>query len=311
MAWEDNLKDVEFRNNVTHQLQQMPGILYPLAGSKGNGAGKSEVKIEDRFGQMTLRKKTAQNGDTDHSDFDAIRRFVKKPGSYDDAILIARDQANSTSVAVGSPAVVAAANAIRKYHDDMFLKGWWGSAWQGVETATQEIAFTAGNKVAVDFDNSSTPIGLTLAKLIELDRLLGEANIDVEAEQPIILVDAGARSNLFKIPEYINADFQEGRPLVRGELKPFMNFRFMKANLGSTAAYPESAGLFKPSTVNRLPVIIPSGVHHEVWVESFVRVTAEMPTKKHSMQIYVEAESATVRTDEAKAWFIETKPVGS
>ncbi len=308
MAWEDNLKDVEFRNNVTHQLQQAPGILYPLAGSKGNGAGKSEVKIEDRFGQMTLRKKTAQNGDTDHSDFDAIRRFVKKPGSYDDAILIGRDQANSTSVAIGSPAVVAAANAIRKYHDDMFLKGWWGSGWQGVETATTEVPFTAGNKVASDFGSTGTPSGLTLGKLIELKRLLQKANVNFKQESPIILLDADAEADLFGIDKYVNFDYQGSKPLVDGELKPWMGFRFLTANLGDPNAYPESAGLFKPSTVNRLPVIVPSGVHHETWVESFVRVTAEMPTKKHSMQIYVEAESATVRTDEAKAWFIETKP---
>lgn len=308
MAWEDNLKDVEFRNNVTHQLQQMPGILYPLAASTGNGAGKTEVKIEDRFGQMTLGRKTVANGDTNYSDFDAIRRFVKKPGSYNDAILIDRDQANSTSVAVGSPAVVAAANAIRKYHDDMFLKGWWGSAWEGVQSATTEVPFTAGNKIAVDFANSSTAIGLTKAKLIELRRQLMKANVNFMQEKPIILLDADAEADLLGITEYVNLDYGGAAPLVDGEIKPWLNFRFMSANLGDANAYPESAALFKPSTVNRLPVIVPSGVHRETWVENFTRVNPGESTKQYSMSIYVEAESAVVRTDEKKAWFIETKP---
>lgn len=308
MPWDDNLKDVEFRNNVTHQLQQEPGILYMLAGSVGNGAGKSEVKIEDRFGQLTLGKKTTRNGDTNYSDLDAIRRFVKKPGSYNDAVLIDRDSTNSTSVAVGSPAVVAGANAIRKYHDDMFLKGWWGSGWQGKETAETEVTFNAGNKVAHDFGGGGS-VGLTLPKLIELKRKLQKANVNFRQEKPIILLDADAEADLFGIEKYVNFDYQGSKPLVDGELKPWMGFRFLPANLGDPNAYPESATLFKPSTLNRLPVIVPSGVHREVWVDSFVRVQQEMPDKQYSMQIYVEAESAVVRTDEAKAWFIETKPL--
>ncbi len=303
--WEDSLEDIEFRNNVTMELQQRPGILYPLIGRAGDGAGKSEVKIEDRFGQMTLKQKTTANGDTNYSDLEAKRRWVKKPGSYNDAILIDRDEQNETMVGVQSPAVMAAAAAARKYHDDQVLKGFWGSAWEGAKSGTTEIPFTSGNKIAYDFGGSS---GLTLAKLIEARRQLEKANIDIQAEQPIILVDADAVSNLFAINEYKSFDFNASKPLVNGELKPWMGFRFVQANLGSAVAYPESYSLFKPGSYNRLPIIIPSKLHREVWVEFFGKVEP-LATKQYSTQVYVEAESAVVRTDEAAAWYIETVPV--
>ena len=88
-----------------------------------------------------------------------------------------------------------------------------------------------------------------------------------------------------------------------------MGFRFIQANLFDATAYPESAPLFQVGGINRLPVIVPSGIHRAVWVEFWGKVS-DRGDKQHSEQIYAEAESIGVRTDEKKAWFIETKPAG-
>jgi len=303
-----NLRDIEFVNNVTMVLQQEPGILYPLAGMTMSGEGSTEVKIEDRFGQMTLGRKTERNGDTNYVDVQNTRRFAKKPGSYDVATLIDRNDVKSTSVDPKSPLVMAAAMATKKYHDDQFLVGWWGNAWEGVSSATTAVPFTSGNKIAVDLEVSGTNTGLTLAKLKELKRQLQKSNVNFRQEQPIILLDPDAEVDLFGITEYVNYFYNDKKPLVDGELKPFMGFRFLTANLGDAVAYPEAAALFKPSSVNRLPVIVPSGIARVVWTEFFGRVEPNM-NKKYSEQIYAEAEATVVRTDEKKAWYIETRPL--
>lgn len=305
-AWADDLREVEYVNNVTHELRQEPGILYPLAGSHGNHDGKTEAKIEDRFGRLRMQKKTTRNGDTNNTDASVLRRFVKKPGRYNVAPLIDRDDVASTSVDIGAPLIRETADAARTYHDDQFLLGFWGLGWQGTETAETSIPFTAGNKIAHNFGGASS--GLTKAKLIELKRQLRKANVNFKKEQPIILLDSDAESDLFSIPEYINFDFNGSKPLVDGEVKPWMGFRFLAANLGDAEAYPESAALFQVGGINRLPVIVPSGLHRGVWVEFWGKVD-QLPGKQYSEQIYAEAESAVVRTDEKKAWFIEAKPV--
>lgn len=306
-AWEQTARDIEYQNNVTHSLRETPGMIYPLAGIQMAGNGATEVKIEDRFGRLKLQKKTTANGDTNYSEAEMVRRFAKKPGSSNVATLIDRDAVNSTSVEPRAPLVMETRDAVSTYHDDRTLVGWWGTAWEGVTSATTAVAFTSGNKIAHNYGGVS--VGLTLAKLIELRRQLKKANVNFKKENPIILLDADAESDLFGINEYKSFDYNGSKPLVDGELKPWMGFRFLTANLGDAEAYPEAAALFTVGGINRLPVIVPSGVARVTWVEFFGRAGTPMPDKQWSEQIYAEAESTVVRTDEKKAWFIETKPV--
>ncbi|NLS27935.1 hypothetical protein S2M10_29370 [Sphingomonas sp. S2M10] len=305
--WEQTARDIAYQQNVEMELKQEPGILYMLAGVQLSGAGASEVKVTDRFGNLKLNKKTVMNGDTNYTDVSNTRRFAKKPGSSNVATLIDRDAANSTSVDPKSPLVMGTADAVKQYHDDVFLSGFWGTAWEGDQSATTAVSFAAGNKIAANFGGSVS--GLTLPKLIELKRQLRKANVNFKKEAPIILLDADGESDLFNIDKYVNFDYQGNKPLVDGELKPWMGFRFLPANLGDPEAYPTSAGLFKPGSYNRLPVIVPSGLARVTWVEFWGKAGEPMPDKQYSEQIYAEAESAVVRTDEKKCWYIETNPV--
>lgn len=299
MAWEQTARDIEYNANVEMELQQEPGILYRLAGIQKNGAGATEVNVTDRFGQLAMQKKTTTNGDTNYSDADMVRRFAKKPGSSNVAALIDRDAVNSTSVEPKAPLVMATANAARAYHDDQFLAGWWGTAWEGEESAETAIPFPSANKIA----GGST--GLTKAKLIRAKMKLGQSHVSFRMEKPIILLDASAEADLLAIEEYVNLDYGKGAVLEDGELKPWMGFRFLSAELSDAIAYPTAAPLFASGGFNRLPIIVPSGVARVSWVEFFGKAGTPMPDKQWSEQIYAEAESAVVRTDEAKAWFIE------
>lgn len=303
-AWAEQLRNVEFQNNVTHELRQEPGILYPLAGSMANYAGSKSARIESRFGQLQLQKKTTRNGDTNNVDPSANNRFIRKPGSANVAPLLDRDDMKATSIDMKAPVVMETAMATRQYHDDAFLAGWWGDGYTG-EAGEISVAFPAANKVPINFGGA--PIGISRAKLVELKRLMRKANVNFKAEKPIILLDADAEADLFSIPEYINFDYNDSKPLVDGEVKPWMGFRFLQANLGDPTAYPISAALFQVGGVNRLPVIVPSGIHRGVWTEFFSDIGPRRD-KQMSEQIYAEAESTAVRTDEKKAWFIETKP---
>jgi hypothetical protein len=302
MAWEQTARDIEYNANVEMELQQEPGILYQLAAIKKNGAGATEVNVTDRFGQMAMQKKTTTNGDTNYTDGDLTRRFAKKPGSSNVATLIDRDAVNSTSVEPKAPLIMATANAARAYHDDVFLSGWWGTGWEGEESAETAIPFPSANKIA------GGVTGLTKAKLIRARMLLGQNHVSVKKEKPIILLDASAEADLLSIEEYVNLDYGKGATLEDGELKPWLGFRFLQAELGDPIAYPTAAPLFNSGGFNRLPIIVPSGVARVTWVEFFGKAGTPMPDKQWSEQIYAEAESAVVRTDEKKAWFIEAVP---
>lgn len=300
------LRETEYNNNVTHELRQQPGVLYPLAGSTASYAGKTAARIESRYGALALQKKTTRNGDTNNVDPNVNNRFIRRPGSSNVAPLIDRDDAKGTSIDLKSPLVMETAIAVRAYHDDQFLSGWWGPSYGGEAGATT-IAFPSGNKIAHNYGGTS--VGLTKAKLIELRRQLGNTNVSMQMEKPILLLDPDAESDLLQITEYVNMDYAKtgGAPLETGEIKPWLGFRFFSVNLQDTTAFPNAAALFTVGGLHRLPLLVPSGVHRGVWTEFFGKID-ERSDKQYSEQVYAEAESTAIRTDDKKTWFVETKP---
>lgn len=303
-GWSAEAATVEFNNNVSFALNQRPGKLYTLAGSTANYAGRTSAKIDNEFDDINLEDKTTRNGDTNNIDPSMRTRWIHKPGSANVAPMIDRDDQKETSLDLGAPVITQTTNGVRRYHDDTFMAGFWGNAYVGKNGMTQ-VPFAAGNKIAANFGGTLT--GLTKAKLVEVRRLLGLADVDIESEMPIMLVDSDAQADLLGIEEYVNADYTGQKVLDTGEFKPWLGFRFVPANLGSAKAYPRTAGLFTVGGVHRLPVFVPSGLHRGVWTEFWGKVS-ERSDKQHSWQFFAEAESAVVRVKEEKCWFVETKP---
>lgn len=298
---------VEYNNNVSFTLNETPGMLYPLVGSQKNYAGAISAKIDNEFDDINLRKKTTRNGDTNNIEPNMRARFIHKPGSANVAPLIDRDDTKETSIDLGSPVITQTTNGVTRYHDDQFMMGYWGSGWTG-ETGQIAVPFKASNRIPVDYATLGTGTGLTKAKLLAAKNRLKKAGVNTKAEKPIILLDADAETDLFNIEEYVNFDYSGDKVLDTGELKPWLGFRFVTANLDDPNAYPDSWKLFNVGGVNRLPLFVPSGLHRGVWTEFFGKVS-ERDDKQYSWQFYAEAESAVTRVKEDKCWFIETRPL--
>lgn len=290
-------RNVTFRNNVTFELSAKPGILSPLVGSTQNYSGSKSARIENRFDELEMAEKTTRNGDTNNVDVDSLARFIKVGKSENVAPLLDDDDVDVTEVDLKSPLVMGVAKAARRYHDDMWLRGYYGSGWTG-ETGEIAVGFTGANTVV------HGSAGLTLDKLIAMQKLMLLNDVDIEEEEPILLVTPHQQANLMGIAEYKNADFNKDRPLVRGELKPFMGFRFVLFNPDSPRAYRLGGALTKPSTQRLLPCFVPSGLHRGVWTEFWGKID-QRPDKEYATQIFGKARSAVVRTDEAKCYIME------
>lgn len=291
----EGIRTNEFTLAVDFELNQKPGKLPPLCGSSAPYVGKG-AQLVDRFGDMNLEEKQNRNEDTNITDPDVTRRWIKKPKSADAATLLDRDDQKATKVGLQSPIAQQIARGVRRYHDDQFLVGYWGDAWIGEDNAETAVPFDTGNIIPI---NAS---GFTKAKLHLLREAMGLADNDLEEEMPVILLDVKSESDLLQIDEYAKVDYNDFKPLVRGEIKPWLGFRFVKLNLTSAAAFPVGSGLSIPGTdqVN-LPAFFPSGLHRGVWTEFFGDIGPRRD-KKMSEQIYAEACSAIVRLNEAKCF---------
>ncbi len=298
-SWPEGTRTVSFQLAVEYELNQTPGKISPLVGSSGNYSDKS-CEITDRFGDLYLEDKQGRNEDTNHTDIDHTRRYIKKPKSADIGALLDRDDVKATRVDIKSPLAVQAGVATRRYHDDMWGVGYFGNAWTG-ETGDVAVPFKAANIL----DHGNTGFGKS--KLIELREMMNLNDVDIEAEMPICFLDPQSETALLNIDEYVNSNFQDGHPLVRGEIKPWLGFRFIRANLTSTRAFKRSASLYQPAAgVISLPVFVPSGLHRGVWTEFYGSIDT-LPGKKHSTQIYAEACSAVTRLNEDKCYQMKVK----
>lgn len=294
-------RTVDYNANTRFKLNQTPGILYPLAGSASPYEGAS-CQIEDQFDDdFNLQDKQVANEDTNNRDATSDRRWIKKPRSANVAPIRDRDAMLATRVDIDSPLVAGTAKGVRRYHDDMFIQGFFGNAYTG-ETGDTAVPFASGNYVPVNLTGSNT--GLVKDKLIRIAEMFELADVDTEAEQPIMIITPKQKSDLMKIAEYVDADYKDDRPLAMREVKPFQGIRFIVANLGSATAYPRSSALTLSGSTRKCPVFVPSGLHRGVWTEFFGRID-ERADKSYSKQVFAEACSTVTRLMENKCYYVE------
>lgn len=302
--WAEETRTVGYQRNVTLALNQKPGTLYPLAGSSGTYSDKSE-QLEDRFDDLYLSEKTTRNGDTNNTDMNSVRRWAKKPKSANVAPLRDRDDALATTVDIDSPIVSQTRRAASRYHDEQYVKGYFGTAWTG-EHGDVAVPFNSSNLVPHNLGGTSA--GITEDKLIMLSEMYEANDVDTEEEMPIVLLTPQGVSDLMRIERYVNSRYDGKQVLATRELKPWQNLRFFRVNLRSVKAFPEIQSLIWDSVNNvvRLPTFVPSGMHRAVWTEFYGKIT-ERADKQHSMQVYAEACSTATRLDEAKCIVLESK----
>lgn len=282
----DVVRTIGFRKAVEFALNEMPGKFRGLCGSMGAYNNKFE-QIEDRFSDIYAEEIDERNGDTKTTDPDVIRRWITKPKRAQVAVMIDPDDKLATEVDIKSPIVNRVATAIRRYQDDKFLEGFYGSAYTGTEDNLQTVAFKSANIMAVDYGNTGTPQGLTLAKLIGIKKLMRQRLVDLDAERPVIMTTAEQEEDLLNIMQIQSRDYnpQTQQALQSGQVVTFMGFDFIQAEIGNATAYKRSSTLtVDGSGYRRLPVFVRSGMHWGNWLDFEGHVDL-LPGKNHSEQI--------------------------
>lgn len=291
-------RNVEYSNAVTYELAQKPGMLSPLVGSTAPYSGNAKARIENRFDELEMEDQKGRNEDTNLTDLDSSTRWIKAGPAADTAVLIDKNDQKVTQVPLNSPIANRIALAARRYHDRKWLEGYVGTAYTG-EDGDTAVPFPAGNHIAVG------GTGLTKAKLLALREAMLGKDVDFDEERPIILIGPKQETDLFNISEYVDADYTPGWALARGEIKPWLGFRFVTINFDSKRGYGQlGTTLLRNGNTRLLPAFQPSGLHRGVWTEFFGHIDMRAD-KKLNTQIYGEARSAVTRVNEDKCFLLE------
>ena len=293
-------RNTRFSNNVTASMRQNPGIGRILCGTGDNYTGSQRSRIENRFGRLTMQEKTERNSDTDTTELNSVARWIQPGRSKDVAPVVDRDDQMVVDLDLGSPAVKEVADAAEAYHDDMVFKGFFETAYTGVD-GNDTVSFKPSNIIA------HGGVGLVLPKILATRELMRKRNVNFKKEMPIWIVQPEEVTDLMNIEEYKNADYTGGRPLEDGELKPFGGFRWFEFNPDAESVPESLKHLITDGGVTRQnPIICPRGMHKGTWDE-FTGYVDRLPNKRQSMQYFGSSRVAATRTDEDLCFIVQNR----
>lgn len=302
--FQEVVRTVEFRGAVEMALAEDRGLFRPLA-QQGSEHGKA-IEITDRFSRLTMQQINERHGKTQLTAPTVERRWIKKQKRSGVAVAIDADDTTSTKVDVKSPIVMGVADAARQYHDDEWLKGFYGPAYVG-EDGASTVNFKSANIIAADFGETPTNyVGLNLNKLIQLRFLARRRFARAKKGDGLhMAVTAYEIKDLFKIDKFLSGDYRNTKALEDGEITNFMGITFVPAEIDDATQYPQAAALaVNGSGHRRLPVWLPSGMYYNTWTE-FEGHSDTRADMNHDEQIAGYSNGRAARTHEDKCFIVE------
>lgn len=286
------LRTQEYSTNLELLSQQMMPKLAMYTTTQpvsGNKAFRMLSQIDSTEAQeRTTSAKPAINIDVEHDGRWVYPRRFSWGKAVDDLDLL------QTNIQPQGAYVRSAVASLSRKKDDLFLEAFFGTAQTG-ETGSTSTTFPAGK--IVDQDVGGATSGLNVEKLRSAQKLLLEADVDIDMEEIYIGVTPKQNDDLLALTQVISSDFNEKeRPVLQdGRVRRFLNMNFVICNrLGVDG-----------NDYRRLPVWVPSGMGMGLW-KDITGVVRKRPDLQDEPD-YVEASMMVgfTRLEEAKC--IEVK----
>lgn len=320
--WAEMTRTVSYEKAVEFQLNEQAGKLKPLAGSFKSGMTDTSVEITDRFSDLVAEEIDGRNSKTQFQDMNDERRWIHKPKRAAIHVPLDPDDEMATQIDLNAPIAVGVARGIRRYQDDKWLIGYYGTAYTGEQGLTA-VGFKSANVIPADWgETAGTYTGLTLAKLRRIRYLFRTLLVDTEAEMVQMLITAEEIDDLLQIDQYINSRYNPEsqvrtrllpmgetarQALQDGEPTPFLGINFIPTELTNPKPYPmaNAQGLTtNGSGHRRLPAFVPSGIAGRWWLD-FQTERDKRPDMNHSTQYSGYTCGAFSRVHEDKCLIVE------
>ncbi len=213
----------QYSSNVQLQLQQKGSKLSPHVLS-GSHVGQQASPV-DQIGAIVMQPVSQRFAPIGRVDAVTDRRWVF-PSDFDLPQMIDSFDKLRLLIDPQSHYVTNAVNAAGRQYDDLILAAAKGTNKTGVAGATSITRVqNGGADVAVNFASSSD-IGLTVAKIREMKRILMTNQVDLD-EEIVCVVNAQLHDNLLAETQIISMDYNDKPVLVDGVVKRFLGINFV------------------------------------------------------------------------------------
>ena len=277
----------QFSTNIELLLQQM-GSKFRGRVREGTHVGKQASPI-NQIGAIVLKAPSGRFAPKNRTDADFTRRWVFPQDGEIDQLIDSFDELR-TIVDPKSMYVTNASMAVGRGWDDAIIAAFFGSAQVGADAGglSPETFSTSNFQIASTFGASSAA-GLTVAKLIEAQRIFLHYHNDLEADMPTIAIGSQQNSDLLNQVQVVSTEFNDKPVLVDGKVRRFLGFDILMSERLSTA-----------SSVRNCPVWVKSGMYLGMWQDLTNRVSIRNDLSSEPYDLYTKTSFGASRLQPGK-----------
>lgn len=214
----EQVRAIAFGENVHHLAQQKPSRFMPWVRSEN--PTNSKMKTFERLGAFELQEITVRHGDTQMLDDDWSRRVCFK-GDYGGALPLDDEDALENILSPMSEYATAGRAALNRKWDDIIVGAVRGNAASG-ESGVTLTALPAAQK-------ETTVSGLTLAKILAGQKILRDADIEINPEDTILAISPAALVDVLSETDNVfrSRDFNPLMPLTQGMMTTYLGMSWV------------------------------------------------------------------------------------
>jgi hypothetical protein len=278
----------QYSSNIEMLLQQMESRLRGKVAERGGFVGKMAAPVT-QYGTVTMKAPKGRFSPLDHTQPNSIRPWLfPQPGELPQ--LIDSFDELQTIVDPKSAYTQAAAAATGRFWDDGVIAAAFATRQIGTDIASlSSDSFSTTNFQVASTFGSSAASGLTVAKLIEAQRILRHYHNDLRADPPCIVLGSQQASDLLNQVQFVSTEFNERPPLVDGEVTRFMGFDIVISERLSTA-----------SNVRNTIVFVKSGLMLGMWKDMNNRIDIRYDLSGTPWQLLTSTMYGSVRMQAGK-----------
>ena len=279
----------QYSTNLELLLQQKGSKFRGLV-DEGFHVGKMASPI-NQIAPITMKAPAGRFAPKNNTQPNFTRRWVF-PVEGDINQLIDTFDELQTIVDPKSGYVQGAANAVGRSWDDTILVATTAAAWTGQDAnkLTQETFSTTNYQIAEAFDASGN-VGLTVAKLIEIKRILTHYHNDLDVEAVTLAIGSRQEADLLGQQQVVSRDYNDTPVLVKGRLKEFLGF-----NIRVSERVPQTT----TGSIRGVLAWVKSGMYLGVWKDVTNRVSQRNDLSGEPWQIYTSTMYGATRTQPGK-----------
>lgn len=281
----------QYTTRLELKLQQLQSKLRGRV-EEGFHVGKLASPI-NQMNAIAAKAPAGRFAPLNRTDTDFTRRWVS-PTDRDINQLIDTFDELRTIVDPKSKYVENAAAAFARSWDDCLISSVTAAAQIGVDIAglSTESFDTGTYQIASTF-GASAAVGMTVAKLVELKRLMRKYHAIDSDEEITVVMGSQQESDLLNQVQVVSTEFRSQPVYDNGKITGFLGMNIIFSERLATA-----------SSVRTCFSFVKSGLYLGIWRDIANKISQRNDLSSQPWQLYTDATFGATRTQPGKVWTI-------